>query len=274
VISDALCSSVKTHKHMSTLSIENANWPRRITLGLALVPVVLRGSRKGLRHQSEALQQGDEDNRERWRPVRAIGSLVGLVIECSGFVRYRRGPWKRKVMKALSVPNKSENASQRQRLALAIRRLADALVAGDDGALAPLQRLSRLHPVAFADEIGRNLTDLAYDALAASAAGANLKCYTDMVVHLKLASATLAGDSPSPIMVCCSSWVAIMQAFASSEAMKAAEGERGAHLVGLISREYMHAAKTLAQIAALETRRTRRVRVRAKTIDARFKIIR
>jgi hypothetical protein len=237
----------------------------------AFVRMVIGASQKGLSRQSELLRHDQEHTQERRKSLRAIGSLAQLVIECWGFRRYRRGPWKRKVMRVLPGPSNSVNESQR--LALAIRRLADALVAGDDSALAPLQRLSRLHPAAFAGEIGWNLTDLAHDALATSFAGDNNRRYTNMRVHLKLASAALAGDNPSPAMQCCASWVAIMQAHASIAAANSATEERGAHLLGTVSREYMHAVKTMAQIEALETRRPRRGRPKVKTIDAEFKII-
>jgi hypothetical protein len=176
-------------------------------------------------------------------------------------------------MRALPGPSENENESQRQRTALTIRRLANAVVDGDDGALVLLQRIGRLNPVAVADEIGGNLQDLACEALAIRAAGANLTRYINMRVHLKLTSAALAGDNPSRAMQCCASWVAIMQAHASIEAANSATEERGAHLLGTVSREYMHAVKTMAQIDALETRRPRRGRPKAKTIDAEFKII-
>jgi hypothetical protein len=177
-------------------------------------------------------------------------------------------------MKVLSGPNKSENASQRQRLALTIRRLADALVAGDDGALAPLQRLSRLYPVAFADEIKGDVMERAHDALAHSWARNNKKLYTDMRVRLKLESDRLAGDNPSAAMQSCAAWVAIMQAHACIEAARVASSEKGGHLLEDVGRAYLRAVKTLAQIEALETRRPRRVRPKARTIDAQFKIIR
>jgi hypothetical protein len=240
---------------------------------LVFARMVCGASLKGLRRQSELLRQDQEYIQERRKSLRAIGSLVGLVIESAGFRRYRRGPWKKRRMKALSDPNMSQDASQQQRLALAIRQLAKALVAGDDSALAPLQRLRRLHPAAFAGEIAWNLTDLAHHALAVDYAGANNKRYTDFRVHLKLEADKLAGDNPSPAMQCAGSWVAIMQAHASVEAAKVATERKSGALLAPVSKAYLHAVKTLAQIEAIETRRARRVRPKARAVDATFKVI-
>jgi hypothetical protein len=237
--------------------------------------MVVGASQKGLDRQAAEIRQGYEAIRERQRLCRSIGSLVELMLLCSGFVRYRRGPWRRRrVMRELPGPSNDVGADQR--LGLAIRRMAQAVVDGDTGALVLLQRISRLNPVAVADEIGQTFQDLAHDAIATSAARGDSKRYTNMRAQLKLEADNLAGDNPSPVMAACASWVAILQAHASIESAKISRSQASGGLLDRVSKAYLHAAKTLVQIEALETRRPRRPRVRAakvRAVNATFKVI-
>jgi hypothetical protein len=268
-IFDAQRPLSETHEHISIMANTNDDTPLTERELRAFVRMVIGASQRGFNRQSEEIRQGYADRRERRRVLRAIRSLVGLVLICAGFVRYRRGPWKRKVMK--SLPGPINDVSESQELAVAIRRLANAVVDGDDTALAPLQRIRHLHPVAFASVIGWNLTDLAHNALAVSYAGASPERYRSMRVQLKLESEKLAGHNPSPAMRCCANWAVVLEAHASIESARVAISEQGGQNLGPVSREYLHSLKTLAQINSIEARRTRRARPKARTINATFK---
>jgi hypothetical protein len=235
---------------------------------------------EGLRLQREEIRQAEQLGRQELgnaqRSLRAVGAVVGLALEASGYARYQRGKWQRRVMmKMKALPGPKANG---ERLPAKIRALVKIALSGDNSALDALQRISRLYPVAFASEVKGDLCLSAQTVLADRASAGNDKLYDDLLVRMRLEGAKLAGDDPSPAKQACASWAATMQAHAAILAMRAAKGEDKSGLLHAASREYQRALKTLAEIGALDVRRSRRsrpkVRVRATAIDATFKVIR
>jgi hypothetical protein len=122
-----------------------------------------------------------------------IKALVAVGLEAWGFVRYRRGLWSRRAMKAI-VQNGSESSEQARST---IRRLIGAFCNGDRTGISQLQELARTYPQIFIKEAVADPMRLAVESLAASETRGNAKLCDGLIAQVGLVAAELAGPGPT-----------------------------------------------------------------------------
>ncbi len=215
-------------------------------------------------NEEERQAQAEVDDRQRQALEaeqargKAITALVSLMLERSGFARYNRTCWKRRIMRSLPVPIATKGRDKK-RITSEIRQLVNDLVGGDRGAVHRLQAIARDYPDVFSLEVECDVVEIARSGLADHEFSSE-KMRDDLIARMHLVAAELAGPNPSISRRLC----AEVASFAWAEAwiVGAVAGANGFTVQSLqLSRRLQAAQKRLhsalrthAQIVAIEQR--------------------
>jgi len=215
--------------------------------------------------ERQAIREIEDEHRDAYQTERQRGqgikTLVTIGLEGLGFIRYQRGRWKRRSMRALTS---NGTKAGKKPVVEKIRQLVNAIVRGDQSAVPKLQAISRSAPRAFAREVEGAFPALAYYLLAKGEMPTDHKLRDDFVARMHLVAHELAGDDPSTARRLCSEaaafawgecWLLNMKAGAAKVDRQSVESSRRQTAA---ARRLMMSLKTVAQIAAAESKPRRR----------------